>query len=142
MDTGKIDHSKKSELFVKVEPEDLIQFGMIPEFVGRFHTIANCNELELKDLVAILSEPKNAVVRQFQAMFDMEGVKLHFTDGALHAIAQKALDIGTGARALRMLLENIMQDLMFEIPSDDTVSEVIIDKDTVVEKKPPHIKYS
>lgn len=139
---GKIDYTEKSQLFAKVEPEDFIHFGMIPEFVGRFHTIANCNELKQEDLVAILSEPKNAIVKQFKAMFDMEGVKLHFTDSALQAIAQKALDMGTGARALRMLLESIMQDLMYEIPSDDTVSEVIIDKDTVVDKKPPHIKYT
>jgi ATP-dependent Clp protease ATP-binding subunit ClpX len=137
-----IDYSKKSELFAKVEPEDFVHFGMIPEFIGRFHTIANCNELTQKDLVSILTEPKNAIVKQFKAMFEMEGVKLHFTDGALEAIAQKALQIGTGARALRMMLEIIMQDLMFEIPSDDTVSEVIIDKETVIDKKTPHIKYT
>lgn len=139
---GKVDYSKKSELFAKVEPEDFIHFGMIPEFIGRFHTIANCNELTLSDLVSILTEPKNAIIKQFKAMFEMEGVKLHFTDTALEAIAQKALDVGTGARALRMMLETIMQDLMFEIPSDDTVSEVIIDKDSVIDKKTPHIKYT
>ena len=139
---GKIDYSKKSELFAKVEPEDFIHFGMIPEFIGRFHTIANCNELLLSDLVSILTEPKNAIIKQFKAMFEMEGVKLHFTDSSLEAIAQKALEVGTGARALRMMLETLMQDLMFEIPSDDTVSEVIIDKDTVTDKKTPHIKYT
>lgn len=137
-----VDRTKKSELFAKVEPEDLIQYGMIPEFVGRFHTIANCNELEHDDLKMILTEPKNSIVKQFKALFDMEGVKLEFTDDALEAIAKKAIEAGTGARALRMILENVMRDLMFEIPSDDSVSEVLIDKDCVVDKKPPHIKTS
>jgi len=135
-----IDASEKSKLFCKVEPEDFIQFGMIPEFIGRFHTIANCNELHLEDLCKILTEPKNAIIKQFKAMFDMEGVKLDFTDEALNAIAEKAMQAGTGARALRMILENLMRDLMFEVPSEEFASEIIIDKDTVVNKKPPHIK--
>ncbi|NGX43461.1 MAG: ATP-dependent Clp protease ATP-binding subunit ClpX [Chlamydiae bacterium] len=137
-----IDSQKKSALFAKVEPEDLIQFGMIPEFVGRFHSIANCNELHVEDLMAILTEPKNAIIKQYIAMFEMEGVKLNFSDEALKAIAQKAMEAGTGARALGMILENVMRDLMFEVPSEDTISEIFIDKDTVVDKKPPHIKHS
>ena len=135
-----LDPNQKSLLLSKVEPEDLIQFGMIPEFVGRFNSIANCNELTLNDLVIILTEPKNAVIKQYQAMFEIEGVKLHFTEDALHAIAQKAMEAGTGARALRMILEKIMRELMFDVPSDDTVAEIIIEKETVTEGKLPVIK--
>ncbi len=135
-----IDPTQKSLLLSMVEPEDLIQFGMIPEFVGRFNSIANCNELTKEDLVNILTEPKNAVIKQFCAMFEMEGVKLQFTEEALVAIAQKAIEAGTGARALRLILENLMRELMFDIPSDDSVSEILIEKETVMEKKAPSIK--
>jgi ATP-dependent Clp protease ATP-binding subunit ClpX len=135
-----IDPTQKSLLLSKVEPEDLIQFGMIPEFVGRFNSIANCNELTLADLTAILTEPKNAIIKQFVAMFELEGVKLQFTEEALSAIAQQAIEAGTGARALRLILENLMRELMFEVPSDETISEILIEKETVIEKKPPIIK--
>jgi ATP-dependent Clp protease ATP-binding subunit ClpX len=141
-EVDQIDTTQKSKVLARVEPEDFIHFGMIPEFVGRFHTVANCNELDTKDLVEILTEPKNAITKQYKAMFDMEGVKLDFTDDALQAIAQKAIEAGTGARALRMILENVMRDLMFEVPSDDTVAEIIVDKDAVVNNKPPHVKQS
>lgn len=135
-----IDPTQKSVLLSKVEPEDLIQFGMIPEFVGRFNSIANCNELTLPDLINILTEPKNAIIKQFIAMFEMEGVKLQFTEDALAAIAQRAIEAGTGARALRLILENLMRELMFDVPSDDTIAEVLIEKETVTEKKLPIIK--
>ena len=135
-----IDPAQKSLLLSKVEPEDLIQFGMIPEFVGRFNSIANCNELTLEDLTSILTEPKNAIIKQFIAMFESEGVKLQFTDDALLAIAQKAIEAGTGARALRLILEGLMRELMFEVPSDDTITEVLIEKECVTEKKEPLIK--
>ncbi len=135
-----IDPTEKSALLSKVEPEDLIQFGMIPEFVGRFNSIANCNELSLPDLISILTEPKNAIIKQFIAMFEMEGVKLQFTDDALAAIAQRAIEAGTGARALRLILEGLMRELMFEVPSDDTIAEVLIEKEMVTDKKPPVIK--
>lgn len=137
-----VDPTQKSALLSQVEPEDLIQFGMIPEFVGRFNSIANCNELTLDDLIKILSEPKNAVIKQFTAMFNMEGVTLQFTTDALNAIAQKAMQAGTGARALRMILENLMREWMYEVPSDDTITEIIIEKETVLENKPPIIKRS
>ena len=88
----------------------------------------------------ILTEPKNAIIKQFIAMFEMEGVKLVLTDEALQAIAQKAMDAGTGARALRMILENLMSDLMFEVPSDNTISEIIVDKEAITEKRPPIVK--
>ena len=135
-----IDPNQKSLLLSKTEPEDFIQFGMIPEFIGRFNSIANCNELTQDDLKVILTEPKNAVIKQFIAMFEMEGVKLEFTEDALLAIAQKAMDAGTGARALRMILENIMREMMFDVPSDDSVSEILVDKDSVVDGKPATIK--
>lgn len=134
-----IDPTQKSLLMSKVEPEDFIQFGMIPEFIGRFNSIANCNELTHHDLISILTEPKNAIIKQFHAMFELEGVKLNFSQDALHAIAQKAMDAGTGARALRMILEKIMRELMFEAPSDDTISEIRIEKETVVDNKQPII---
>lgn len=135
-----IDPTQKSLLLSKVEPEDLIQFGMIPEFVGRFNSIANCNELTLPDLINILTEPKNAIIKQFNAMFEQEGVKLQFTEEALAAIAQKAKEAGTGARALRLILENLMRELMFDVPSDDTISEILIEKETVTERRAPVIK--
>lgn len=136
-----IDPAQKSLLFSKVEPEDLIQYGMIPEFVGRFSCIVNCHELTTQDLIEILTQPKNAIVKQYTALFAMEGVKLNFTEEALHAIAKKAILAATGARALRMILENIMRDLMFDIPSDNTIEEVTIEKETITERKLPIIHY-
>lgn len=135
-----IDPKEKSQLLAKAEPEDFIQFGMIPEFIGRFNSIANCNELTLQDLITILTEPKNAVTKQFTALFFLEGVKLQFTEEALHAIAQKAMEAGTGARALRMILENLMREPMFEVPSDDSIAEILVDKESVTQKIPPSIK--
>ena len=137
-----IDPHQKSLLLSKAEPEDFIQFGMIPEFIGRFNNIANCNELTIDDLVVILTEPKNAVVKKYAAMFDMEGVKLQFSKEALAAVAKKAKDAGTGARALRMILENLMRDLMFEVPSDDTITEIIVEKECVTDEIPPTVKRS
>ncbi len=135
-----IDSTQKSLLLSRAEPEDFIQFGMIPEFIGRFSNIANCNELTLDDMINILSEPKNAIIKQFIAMFQMENVKLHFTEDALRAIAQKSMETGTGARALNLILENMMRELMFQIPSDDTIMEVVVDKESVTNKAQPHIK--
>lgn len=135
-----IDATQKNLLLSKAEPEDFIQFGMIPEFVGRFSNIANCNELTLNDMICILSEPKNAIIKQFMAMFQMENVKLHFTDGALKAIAQRSMETGTGARALNLILENMMRDLMFETPSDDSITEVVVDQDAVTNKTQPQVK--
>lgn len=135
-----VDPTKKSELLQRVEPEDLIQFGMIPEFVGRFNSIANCNELTLSDMICILTEPKNAIMKQYTRMFEVEGVKLHFSDDALNAIAEKAMEVSTGARALRMILENLMRDLMFDVPSDNTIAEIHIERETVEGVKLPIIR--
>lgn len=134
-----VDITEKNALLAKAEPEDLIHFGMIPEFIGRFNSIANCNELKNEDLVQILTEPKNALTKQYQKMFNLEGVKLTFTDDALKEIADKAMKHGTGARALKMILEGLMRDLMFETPSDDTIAEVVIDGSAVREDKEPQI---
>lgn len=139
-DKEQFDATQKNLIFSKVEPEDFIHFGMIPEFVGRFNSIANCNELAAEDLVKILTEPKNAVIKQFQAMFGMEGVKLNFSEDALQAIAKKAMEAGTGARALRMILEKLMRELMFEVPSDNTVTEIVIEKDAVLGLQEPIVK--
>lgn len=134
-----IDTHETNYLLSKVEPEDLISFGMIPEFVGRFNSIANCNELTTEDLVDILTKPKNAVIKQYQALFQEENVKLAFTETALLAMAQKAKDTGTGARALRMIAENMLRDLMFDVPSDPAIREVIIDKECVLHNAPPRV---
>ena len=123
----------------KVEPEDLIQFGMIPEFVGRFNSIANCNELTIEDLVDILVKPKNAIIKQYQHLFAEENVNLRFTDDALRAMAEKAKETGTGARAFRMIVENLLLDLMFEVPSDPTIKEIVVDRESVLKQRPPQI---
>ena len=133
------DTDETNYLLSKVEPEDLISFGMIPEFVGRFNGIANCNELTTEDLVEILTRPKNAVIKQYIHLFQEENVKLDFTESALRAMAEKAKETGTGARALRMIAESILRDLMFEVPSDPTIKEVIIDRDCVVDHAPPKV---
>ncbi len=124
-------------LLSQVEPEDLIEFGMIPEFIGRFNVIANCNELTVRDLIEILSVPKNAVIPEFTQLFAEENVKLTFTEEALCAIAKKAKKTDTGARALRMIVESLLRDLMFEVPSDPTFEEIVIEEETVTKKKPP-----
>ena len=137
-----LDHKDISYLLSQVEPEDLIHFGMIPEFIGRFNCIVNCVSLKVDHLIKILTEPKNAVIKQYTRMFEEEGVKLEFTEDSIKAIAQKAIDAGTGARALRMILENLMRELMFDIPSDDTIIEVLIDEEVAKEKCSPKITYS
>lgn len=134
-----LDANESNYLLSKVEPEDLISFGMIPEFVGRFNSIANCNELTTQDLVEILVRPKNAIIKQYEHLFMEENVKLQFTEAALEAIAQKAKETGTGARALRVIAENLLRDLMFEVPSDPTIREIVIDKECVTKDHPPKL---
>ena len=133
------DTHETNYLLSKVEPEDLISFGMIPEFVGRFNSIANCNELTIDDLVEILTRPKNAIVKQYAALFAEENVKLEFSEEALKAMAQKAKETGTGARALRMIAESTLRDLMFEVPSDPSIREIHVEKECILEGKPPKI---
>jgi len=139
-DVTAFDSQETNYLLSKVETEDLVEFGMIPEFVGRFNSIANCNELTIEDLVDILTEPKDAIIKQYIQLFEEENVKLHFTEEALRAMAEKAKETGTGARALRMIVESLLLDTMYEIPSDPTVKEVIVEKDCVTKKVPPILK--
>jgi ATP-dependent Clp protease ATP-binding subunit ClpX len=133
------DPTETNYLLSKVEPEDLISFGMIPEFVGRFNSIANCNELTVDDLVEILVKPKNAIVKQYQQLFAEENVLLTFSEDSLRSMALKAKSTGTGARALRMIVENLLLDLMFDVPSDPTIKEIIIDKACLEEGIPPKV---
>lgn len=130
---------KKQLLLSSVEPEDLIEFGLIPEFVGRFNSIANCNDLQEKDLVNILTKPKNAIIKQYTSLFKDENVEIIFKDEALNAIAKKAKKTTTGARALRMIVENLLRDLMFEVPSDPSIKKIIIEEDTILQNKKPKI---
>ena len=129
------------EMLAQVEPMDLIKFGLIPEFIGRLPVIATLEELDEEALVQILQEPKNALVKQYQKLFEMEKVKLKFTDGALVAVASQALKRKTSARGLRSILENSMLDVMYDIPSQDRVKEVVINEDVVLNKAKPIILY-
>jgi len=133
------DQNYKNWLLARVEPEDLVQFGMIPEFVGRFSLIVSCTELNETELVDILTKPKNALIKQYTALFAEENVKLVFTDEALKAIARKAMEAKTGARALRMIVEGLLRDLMFEVPSDPSIKEILIEGRTVEENLSPVI---
>lgn len=132
---------ENQDLLELVEPDDLIHFGMIPEFIGRFPVIATLKELTEEELVRILVEPKNALVKQYQKLMELEGVKLTFTEEALREIAREAIKRKTGARGLRAIMEEIMSDIMFEIPSMPGVKEVIIDKEVVTQKAKPKLVY-
>ena len=114
-----------------VEPMDLVKYGLIPEFIGRLPVVATLDELDEEALIQILVEPKNALVKQYQALFEMEDVELEFRDSALLAVAQKAMERKTGARGLRSIMEGILLDSMYKIPSEDHVSKVVID-DSVI----------
>ena len=135
-----VDPTEISYLLSKTEIEDLVEFGLIPEFIGRFNSIANFNELELDDLIEILVKPKNAIIKQYQMLFEEDGVELTFTEDALRAVASKAKEAGTGARALRMIVETLLLDLMYDIPSDPDVAEVVIHEGCIKEKEQPTIK--
>ncbi|MBW2036671.1 MAG: ATP-dependent Clp protease ATP-binding subunit ClpX [Deltaproteobacteria bacterium] len=125
------------ELLKMVQPEDLLKFGLIPEFVGRLPVIATLEELNEATLVKILTEPKNALTKQFQKLLEFEDVKLHFTDSALKAIARKSLERKSGARGLRAIMEKIMLDIMYEIPSINNVKECVINEEVVLNNEKP-----
>ncbi|HZH05436.1 MAG TPA: ATP-dependent Clp protease ATP-binding subunit ClpX, partial [Lautropia sp.] len=131
------DKRKVGELLEKGEPEDLLKFGLIPEFVGRLPVIATLTDLDVEALVQILSEPKNALAKQYRKLFELENVELTFTTDALEMIAQKAILRKTGARGLRSIVEGILLDTMFDLPDMDGVSEIVIDKDVVEGRKAP-----
>lgn len=128
-------------ILADVQPEDLLKFGMIPEFVGRLPVLATLEELDEQALVRILREPKNALVRQYQKLFDMENVHLRFTDGALVAIAREALKRKSGARGLRAIMEHIMLDIMYDIPSQPNIKEVLISEEVATRHAPPIVLY-
>ncbi len=130
-----------TELLKKVEPEDLLKFGMIPEFIGRLPVVTALEELDEAALIEILVTPKNALTKQYKKLLELDGVQLKFTDGALKAIAQEAIRRKTGARGLRAILETVMMELMYEIPSKKTAREVVINEDAVLKKKEPVVLY-
>lgn len=130
------------EVLACVQPEDLIKFGFIPEFVGRLPVVATLEELSIDDLVRILIEPKNSIIRQYQKLMEMEGVTLKFTEDALRAIAEEAHKRKTGARALRSIIEEVMIDVMYEVPSLTDVTECVITKDVVLKKDRPILTFN
>ena len=132
---------EKARLLTLIEPEDLLKFGLIPEFIGRLPLVAPLEELDEAALVSILKEPKNSLTKQYKKLFDMENVHLKFTDGAIAAIAKKAIERKTGARGLRAILEKIMLNSMYEVPSDPTIKEVVISEDTINKNEQPMIVY-
>ena len=129
------------EMFHKVLPQDLIKFGLIPEFVGRVPVVVALDSLDEEALVRILREPKNAIIRQYQALFSLDEVELEFTEDAVREVAKKSFERKTGARGLRSILESVMNEVMFEIPSDDTISKCIITKEAVDGTGKPVIEY-
>ncbi len=125
------------DLFTELEPEDLLKFGLIPEFVGRLPVIATLQDLDEEALITILTEPKNALIKQYQKLFDLESAQLSFTEDALRAIAKRAIERQTGARGLRSILEEILLDSMFDLPDMDSVSEVVVNEEAVTSGVPP-----
>jgi ATP-dependent Clp protease ATP-binding subunit ClpX len=118
-----------------------MRFGLIPEFIGRVPVVATLDELDVDALVAILTRPRNALIKQYQKLFDMDGVKLKFTEGSLRGIAEEALERKTGARGLRGILEDIMLDVMYDLPSKENVKECIISEDVVRRTQDPILVY-
>jgi len=138
-----VKHNEKSigETLKHVQPEDLIKYGMIPEFLGRLPVIATLGELNEKALIRILSEPKNALIKQFKKLFEIEGVNLRFTDSALLALAKEALKRKSGARGLRAILETCMLEIMYEIPSAENVKECVVGEDVILNNEDPILLY-
>ena len=135
------DQQSIGELLNDVEPEDLILYGLIPEFVGRLPVVATLEELDEDSLIKILIEPKNALTKQYHKLFDMEGVELVFREAALRAIAQKAMERKTGARGLRTILENVLLDTMYDLPSAANAKKVVVDEAVVMGDNPPYVVY-
>ncbi len=136
------DESKNiGQLFAEVEAEDLIKYGLIPEFVGRLPVVATLEELDENALVQILTEPKNALIKQYQHLFEMEGAELEFRDDSLIAIARKAMERKTGARGLRTIVENVLLNTMYELPSADNISKVVVDAGVILGESEPILVY-
>ena len=137
-----VDDSGISDILVDVEPEDLMKFGLIPEFVGRLPVIATLEELGLVGLRRVLTEPKNSLIKQFKTLFELDGVKLTFTDKAITAIAEKTIDLKTGARGLRSVVEHLLLDIMFELPLIENLEEVVINEEAVNNSMSPLLIYA
>jgi len=129
------------EILAKMQPEDLIRYGMIPEFVGRVPVVATLHDLDQDALVKILTQPKNALVKQYQKFFEFEDTNLKFTDGALCSISTEAIKRKSGARGLRAILEEVMLDIMYDLPSQPNVRECIINEEVVTKKTDPILLY-
>ncbi|HIJ45346.1 MAG TPA: ATP-dependent Clp protease ATP-binding subunit ClpX, partial [Rhodospirillaceae bacterium] len=136
------DERHTGEILREVEPEDLLKFGLIPEFVGRLPVLATLDDLDEGTLVEILTKPKNALVKQYQRLFEMETVNLSFAESALEAIAKRAVDRKTGARGLRSILESILLDTMYELPGLENVEEVVINREVAEDNAKPLYIYS
>ena len=141
-DVRSADERRTGDILREIEPEDLLKFGLIPEFVGRLPVLATLEDLDEDALVTILTEPKNALVKQYQRLFEMEDVELTFTDGALTEISKKAVERKTGARGLRSIMEGILLDTMFDLPGLDGVEEVVINREVVAESAKPLYIYA
>jgi ATP-dependent Clp protease ATP-binding subunit ClpX len=137
----KDDSKNVGQLFAEVESEDLIKYGLIPEFVGRLPVIATLDELDEKALVQILTEPKNALIKQYKHLFEMEGADLEFRGDSLNAIARKAMERKTGARGLRTIVENVLLNTMYELPSADNISKVVVDESVILGESEPYLVY-
>ena len=129
-----------SEVFSQITPQDLIKFGLIPEFVGRLPVFSSLDQLDKNTLIKILTEPKNALIKQYQVLFGIDNVNLEFTDEAIEAIADKAIERNTGARGLRAIIEEAMSDIMFETPSDETIRKVTVTKECITDGNEPQIE--
>jgi ATP-dependent Clp protease ATP-binding subunit ClpX len=129
------------QLFAEVESEDLIKYGLIPEFVGRLPVIATLEELDEQALVQILTVPKNALIKQYQHLFEMEGAELEFREESLHAIARKSMERKTGARGLRTIVENVLLNTMYELPSADNICKVVVDESVILGESEPFLVY-
>jgi len=129
------------EILYDVEPEDLIKFGLIPEFVGRLPVVATLEELDEDALVSILTEPRNALTKQYAKLFEMEGAEIEFRDEALRAVARKAMERKTGARGLRTIMEHVLLDTMYELPSLENVQKVVIDERAIAGESEPYLVY-
>jgi ATP-dependent Clp protease ATP-binding subunit ClpX len=133
---------EQEDFLEKIQPEDLLKYGLIPEFVGRFSAVATLKELDIEALIKVMTEPKNALVKQYKKLFEFEDIKLKFTDGAVKAIAEKAIERKTGARGLRAVMEETMLEIMFELPSQKEVEEVVINEEVVAKGENPMMVYS
>lgn len=136
------DDKSIGEIIKDVQPEDLLKYGLIPEFIGRLPVITTLEDLDERAFISVLTEPKNALVKQYKTLFDMENVELEFTNDALIAIAKKAMDLKTGARGLRAIMEEVLLNIMYEIPDKEGISKVVIDNEVICGKKPAEYIYA